>query len=86
MARRDVPFWTQLAAPPKGRCWSWAAERAESRCRSAEAGTPIVGIDLSARMLVRARTRVRRARLGRLVHLVRGDIRHLPFPDGRFAS
>jgi SAM-dependent methyltransferase len=35
-------------------------------------------------MLERARQRVRRARLGHRVRLVRGDIRHLPFEDAQF--
>ena len=43
------------------------------------AGVPLVGIDRSAPMLARARQRVRRARLQSHVHLVRGDVRHLPF-------
>jgi SAM-dependent methyltransferase len=43
----------------------------------------VVGIDRSAAMLDRARRRVRRARLGSRVHLIRGDIRHLPFSPAR---
>jgi SAM-dependent methyltransferase len=35
-------------------------------------------------MLARARARVRRARLGSSVQLIRGDIGHLPFPDRTF--
>src|SRR5688500_19488216 len=35
-------------------------------------------------MLARARMRVRRAKLHRRVKLIRGDIRHLPFPDKSF--
>ena len=60
------------------------------------AGVSIVGIDRSAGMLARAERRRRTAmrRRGRRsraahrrpadVHFVRGDIRHLPFPDGSF--
>jgi len=40
-----------------------------------------VGIDRSEPMLVRARSRIRRARLTGRVRLVRGDIRFLPFED-----
>ena len=43
------------------------------------AGVRLVGIDRSEPMLARARQRVRRARLQHLVHLVRGDVRQLPF-------
>ena len=35
-------------------------------------------------MLARAATRLKRAKLGSSVQLIRGDIRHLPFPDGTF--
>ncbi len=35
-------------------------------------------------MLARARKRVRRSKFGSQVHLIRGDIRHLPFPDRTF--
>lgn len=47
-------------------------------------GATVFGIDRSVSMLDRARERVRRARLGARVKLVRGDIRQLPFPDQTF--
>ena len=50
----------------------------------AKGGARVVGIDRSESMLTRARMRVRRARLGSSVQLIRGDIRHLPFPDRSF--
>jgi len=40
---------------------------------------PLFGIDRSEAMLARARARVRRAGLSGRVHLIRGDIRKLPF-------
>lgn len=43
------------------------------------AGVPLVGLDRSAPMLLRARQRIKRGRLQSRVRLVRGDIRHLPF-------
>ena len=43
------------------------------------AGVPLVGLDRSAPMLLRARQRIRRGRLQSRVRLVRGDIRYLPF-------
>ena len=85
MARRDVPFWTRVAAAAGGPVLELGCGTGRIALPVGRSGTPVVGIDLSARMLVRARTRVRRARLGRRVRLVRGDIRHLPFPDGHFA-
>jgi ubiquinone/menaquinone biosynthesis C-methylase UbiE len=50
----------------------------------AKAGATVIGIDRSESMLARARMRVRRARLGGRVKLIRGDIGHLPFPDQSF--
>jgi len=50
----------------------------------AKAGATVVGIDRSASMLDRGRIKVRRARVGSRVQLIRGDIRHLPFPDRSF--
>jgi SAM-dependent methyltransferase len=80
MGRRDVPFWQGLARRV-------AAPVLELGCGTGRLAIPVgraapllVGIDRSAPMLARARQRVRRARLGSRVHLVRGDIRHLPFP------
>jgi SAM-dependent methyltransferase len=50
----------------------------------AHEGVHVVGVDRSAEMLARARRRVRRQRRGVRPDLVRGDIRHLPFPDRAF--
>jgi SAM-dependent methyltransferase len=44
----------------------------------------MVGIDRSAEMLQRARSRRRRMRKQVSIQFVRGDIRHLPFPRGTF--
>ena len=67
------------AAPATGRCSSSGAAPAASRCRSSRPARALVGIDLSAPMLARARRRLIRARLTDRALLVRGDIRHLPF-------
>jgi SAM-dependent methyltransferase len=85
MARRDVPFWKRVAAAAEGPVLELGCGTGRVLMPLARAGTPVVGIDLSERMLARARARIRRARLTRLARLVRGDIRHLPFPDDRFA-
>jgi len=50
----------------------------------AKAGATVIGIDRSDSMLTRGRARVRRARMGGRVRLIRGDIRFLPFPDKSF--
>jgi ubiquinone/menaquinone biosynthesis C-methylase UbiE len=50
----------------------------------AKAGATVIGIDRSASMLARGHVKVRRARLAARVKLIRGDIRHLPFPDKSF--
>jgi SAM-dependent methyltransferase len=85
MARRDVPFWIRAAAAAGGRVLELGCGTGRILLPVGRSGTPVVGIDLSDRMLARARARVRRARLGTCAHLVRGDIRHLPFPDRHFA-
>ena len=85
MARRDVPFWKRVAAAAGGPVLELGCGTGRVLMPVARAGTPIVGIDLSAKMLSRARARIRRARLGRRARLVQGDIRHLPFPPAHFA-
>jgi ubiquinone/menaquinone biosynthesis C-methylase UbiE len=90
LGRRDVPFWQRLAA----RRVAKAGRRRlvlELGCGTgrvtlpvAKTGVEIVGIDRSAEMLGRAFRRKRRARGAIDVRLVRGDIRHLPFPDASF--
>jgi SAM-dependent methyltransferase len=83
MARRDVPFWRRVAAAAGGPVLELGCGTGRVTVPVARVA-PVVGIDLSARMLQRARARVRRSR-GRRPSLVRGDIRRLPFPAGHFA-
>jgi ubiquinone/menaquinone biosynthesis C-methylase UbiE len=85
LGRRDVPFWQRLVAPVEGEVLELGCGTGRVTLPLARAGAAIVGIDRSERMLARARTRVRRGRLGDRVRLVRGDIRHLPFPDRAFS-
>jgi SAM-dependent methyltransferase len=86
MGRRDVPFWQRLARRIDGpilELGCGTGRLAVPVGRAAASG--LVGIDRSEPMLARARQRVRRARLGTRVRLVRGDIRYLPFPrESRF--
>jgi ubiquinone/menaquinone biosynthesis C-methylase UbiE len=79
LGRRDVPFWRQLALNAHGPVLELGCGTGRITMPLARAGARIVGIDRSDEMLVRARRRVRRARFRSQVHLVRGDIRHLPF-------
>ena len=84
LGRRDVPFWTRLAAAAHGRVLELGCGTGRVTFPIARAGVSIVGIDRSEAMLARAIARRRRARRALDLHLVRGDIRHLPFPDASF--
>jgi SAM-dependent methyltransferase len=77
--RRDVSFWRNLALRCGGPVLELGSGTGRISLPLGRAGIPLVGIDRSLPMLLRARGRVRRARLAGRVRLVRGDIRHLPF-------
>lgn len=79
VARRDVAFWERLARVQEGPVLELGCGTGRLTLPVARTGARVVGIDRSAEMLVRGRQRLRRARLGRRVSFVRGDIRHLPF-------
>ena len=79
LGRRDVPFWRNLAARAGGPVLELGCGTGRILLPAGRAGVHVVGIDRSALMLARAAQRVRRARLGDRVRLVRGDIRSLPF-------
>jgi SAM-dependent methyltransferase len=91
LGKRDVPFWQRLAVRSIS-AWPTAQRRVlELGCGTgrvtfplARAGVPIVGIDRSSEMLHRAVLRKRRLRKKQSITLVRGDIRHLPFPPESF--
>lgn len=78
VARQDVEFWTRLAGAQPGRVLELGCGTGRLTVPLAKAGAIIVGVDRSAPMLERGRRRLRRARLPH-AHLVRGDIRTLPF-------
>jgi ubiquinone/menaquinone biosynthesis C-methylase UbiE len=94
VGRRDIAFWRRLSsANAHGRSAGQGPAKPilELGCGTgrvalplAQRGSIVVGIDRSASMLARARVRVRRAGLQSRVKLIRGDIRHLPFPDKTF--
>ena len=83
LGRRDVPFWRNLAVHAGGAVLELGCGTGRISLPLGRAGVSLVGIDRSAPMLARARARVRRAHLGDRVHLIRGDIRHLPFKTTR---
>ena len=79
LGRKDVPFWRTLALGAGGPVLELGCGTGRIALPLGRAGVTVVGIDRSAAMLARARRRVARARLAHRVHLVRGDIRRLPF-------
>ena len=83
LGRRDVPFWRHLATQASGPVLELGCGTGRISLPLARAGVSLVGIDRSEPMLARARSRVRRARLGDRLALIRGDIRFLPFAVGR---
>lgn len=85
LGRRDVPFWRKLAVRAAGPVLELGCGTGRIAIPLGRAGVRLVGIDRSAAMLDRARRRVQRARLSGHVHLVRGDIRDLPFAQAPFA-
>jgi ubiquinone/menaquinone biosynthesis C-methylase UbiE len=91
VGRRDIAFWSAFAQGAPARRAGGRAPILELGCGTgrvaipvAKTGATVIGIDRSDSMLTRGRTRVRRARMGKRVKLIRGDIRHLPFPDKSF--
>ena len=86
LGRRDVPFWRRLVQGRGGRVLELGCGTGRVTIPIARTGAAdVVGIDRSAAMLARGRTRVRRAGVSG-VSLVRGDIRHLPFAKGTFGT
>ena len=79
VGRRDVQFWTDLATRANGSVLELGCGTGRVSLPVARAAERFVGIDRSAPMLQRLRTRLRRARLGGRAAAVRGDIRKLPF-------
>ncbi len=84
VGRRDVAFWKRLAIATNGPVLELGCGTGRVTFPLARVGASMVGIDRSAPMLARAANRLRRARNPLAIQLVRGDIRHLPFPDRTF--
>jgi ubiquinone/menaquinone biosynthesis C-methylase UbiE len=84
VGRRDIPFWQRLARQAKGPVLELGCGTGRVAIPVAKKGTTVVGIDRSDSMLARGAMRVGKAHVKKRVKLVRGDIRHLPFPDRSF--
>lgn len=84
VGRRDIAFWQRMASPVKGSILELGCGTGRVAIPVAQKGARVIGIDRSDSMLTRGRKCVRRARLGSRVKLIRGDIRHLPFPEKTF--
>ena len=84
LGRRDVPFWRTLALKQDGPVLELGCGTGRISIPLAKAGVPLVGIDRSQAMLARARKRITRGRLTSRAHLLRGDIRTLPFRAATF--
>ena len=82
--RRDVAFWQRLAAAADGPVLELGSGTGRITVPIARDGTRVVGIERSGPMLLRAASKLRRARATRHALLIRGDIRHLPFRRGTF--
>lgn len=89
LGRRDVAFWCRQAKTVRGPLLELGCGTGRISLPLARSGVQLVGIDRSQAMLERAARRARLlnrrggSRKPRL-RLVRGDIRSLPFEDGRF--
>jgi SAM-dependent methyltransferase len=84
LGRRDVPFWLRMTGAVRGPVLELGCGTGRVTMPLAHEGVHVVGVDRSAPMLDRARRRVRRQRRGVAPDLVRGDVRHLPFPEAAF--
>ena len=89
LGRRDVPFWRRIALEAGGPVLELGCGTGRILVPLARAGVNLVGIDRSAAMLDRARHRLTRSPTDQLtnsVHLIRADIRVLPFAPRAFGT
>ena len=93
LGRRDVPFWRRVAGAAKGPVLELGCGTGRVTRPLARAGIEVVGIDRSAPMLARAIAKSISKPITKLptypitnsLHLVRGDIRALPFAARSFS-
>jgi ubiquinone/menaquinone biosynthesis C-methylase UbiE len=86
MGRQDVRFWQDFARREGSPVLELGCGTGRIIIPVSRTGVPAVGIDRSGPMLAYARRRARRLPIAARPHLVRGDIRHLPFDDGCFSG
>jgi ubiquinone/menaquinone biosynthesis C-methylase UbiE len=94
LGRRDVPFWRNVARQSRGTVLELGCGTGRISLPLARAGVSLVGIDRSMPMLERADKRLKAwvtrqpgsRKRRRLLRLVRGDIRSLPFEASSFAT
>ena len=79
VARRDIRFWQRLAERCGGPVLELGCGTGRVAVPVARTVDGVVGIDRSDAMLNEAQRRVRRGTAERRLHLVRGDVRSLPF-------
>jgi SAM-dependent methyltransferase len=90
LGRRDIPFWRRLAARAEGPVLELGCGTGRVSAPLAGAGVRLVGVDRSAPMLERARSRADKARrraraVRRRPTFIRADIRALPFRPSSFS-
>ena len=86
IGRRDVAFWRDLVLREESSALELGCGTGRLVVPIARAGGDITGVDFSQQMLNRARVRIARLPRRRRPVVVRGDIRALPFGDGRFGT
>lgn len=84
LGRRDVAFWRRIIRGENAPTLELGCGTGRLLIPMARTGVPMVGIDRSPDMLVRAAERVRRLPRAQRPRLIRGDIRTLPFRDRSF--
>jgi len=85
MGRRDLPFWKKFAGTRR-RGLELGCGTGRLLVPLARGGASMVGIDMSAGMLARARARIARLPRHRRPRLLRGDICALPLQSGSMSS
>jgi ubiquinone/menaquinone biosynthesis C-methylase UbiE len=84
VGRRDVAFWRRTLRAERAPTLELGCGTGRLLVPMARTGVPVVGIDRSADMLARARSRAKRLPRAQRPRMVRGDIRSLPFPARSF--
>jgi SAM-dependent methyltransferase len=83
LGRRDVAFWRNVALQAGGPVLELGCGTGRISIPLARAGVALTGIDRSPSMLAFAQRRLKRVKQRPQLPLVLGDIRYLPFPEGR---